>query len=60
MKYQVIYYNADDDVCETVVDVPDYIPCYDPLDIKDVPLYIKAQIEDLEFLEDYSQMEAAE
>lgn len=59
MKYQVIYYNADNEECKTVVDVPDHIPDYDPMDIEDVPLYIKAQIEDLEFLEHYTAVEAA-
>jgi hypothetical protein len=59
MKYQVIYINYDNEVCETVVDVPNHIPYSDPLDREDVPLYIKSQIEDLDFLEDYTELEAA-
>lgn len=47
MKYKVFYENYDGDYLDTIIDVPDYIPVYDPLDIEDVPLYIKANIEDL-------------
>lgn len=59
MKYKVFYENYDGDYLDTIIDVPDYIPVYDPLDIEDVPLYIKANIEDLCFLEDYREVETA-
>jgi hypothetical protein len=58
MKYRVYYETAEGDCLETVIDVPNHIPYYDPTDVEDVPLYIKANIKDLEFLEHYE--EAAE
>ena len=60
MKYLVKYTTYDNEWVETTVDVPDHIPYYDPLDIEDVPLYIKSQIDDLDILEDYTELEAAE
>ena len=56
--YRVEYYDHDNEYKETTIQVPDYIPEYDPTDVEDVPLYIKANIKDLDFLEHYE--EAAE
>ena len=58
MKYKVYYQNDADDYLETVIDVPDYIPWYDPTDEQDVPLYIRANIEDLAFLDHYEEATA--
>ena len=56
--YRVKYYDEYNEYKETTIQVPAWLPYYDPNDEEDVPLYIKANIEDLDMLEHYE--EAAE
>jgi hypothetical protein len=56
--YRVEYYDNDNEYKETHIEVPAWLPDYDPNDEEDVPLYIKATIEDLFMLEHFE--EAAE
>lgn len=56
--YRVDYIDYDNEIKQTHIEVPAYLPDYDPLDVEDVPLYIRANIEDLDTLEHYE--EAAE
>ena len=56
--YCVKYYDYDNEYKETHIEVPAWLPDYDPNDEEDVPLYIKANIEDLDMLEHFE--EAAE
>lgn len=56
--YRVEYYDRDNEYKETCIQVPAWLPDYDPMDAEDVPLWIKANIEDLDMLEHYE--EAAE
>lgn len=58
MKYQVVYFNADNEECKTSIEVPENIPYYDPQNKLDVPLYITSQIEDLVMLDDYCEEHA--
>jgi len=53
--YRVIYLNYDDEIQETTIEVPAWLPDYDPNDEEDVPLYIKANIEDLVTLEHFEE-----
>lgn len=57
IRYLVEYVDHDDQYKRTSIQVPNYIPEYDPTDQEDVPLYIKDNIKDLCLLEHY---EAAE
>ena len=53
--YLVKYFNHDNEYKETEIAVPAYLPYYDHNDQEDVPLYIKANIEDIEMLEHYEE-----
>ena len=53
--YRVDYLDYDGECQQTTIEVPNYIPDYDPNDEEDIPLYIKANIEDLDMLEHYEE-----
>jgi hypothetical protein len=53
--YRVEYLDYDDNPRETNIEVPAWLPDYDPNDEEDVPLYIKANIEDLCMLEHFEE-----